>query len=70
MEGTMSIYPGMLLTYLSSSGVGFVMEHENTFFASPLFQPLTNSGWPPLGQGSDLPLAPGFYTFDASLSIR
>ena len=33
----------------------------------PLFQPLTNSGWPPLGQGSDLPLAPGFYTFDASL---
>jgi hypothetical protein len=24
MEGTMSIYPGMLLTYLSSSGVGFV----------------------------------------------
>jgi hypothetical protein len=36
MEGTMSIYPGMLLTYLSSSGVGFVMEHENTFFASPI----------------------------------
>ena len=36
MEGTMSIYPGMLLTYLSSSGVGFVMEHENTYFASPI----------------------------------
>jgi hypothetical protein len=36
----------------------------------PLFQPLTNSGWLPLDQGSDLPLAPGFYTFDASLSIR